>query len=592
MNKPESRPGGSGRGNAGRSALRAGPADPTPVSPDPPTATPRLVRWFARRGWVHLLLLTLSALVLFPFVWLLSVSVQTDEEMAEARILPHIPTARDASPYVRPAPALERPGDVPQAEWTDGVAVMRAHARALTARRTGEMLVDAPGVDAADWAEQAAEALVARAVARTPDAAWRDPELVAAATAGAMDEAAVSAAVDGRLARLEIVGLQLRTLDAHIHELPSGPGALAAWSVESGAAALEGVRDACRLAYDFSADASPLVLRCAFPVPAGVRPEDLHKLVLNLRADDSWHRLHAELDLGGMRWRSERTSWLAQHRPLSLVFQPPTFDDRTMRARTWVPLAAAGAGGTGPGEAVLRITITRSPTLVAIGGKLMRNYLRAFRQVPFWRYVANSLMLVVLSMGGALFSSAFVAYAFARLEWPGRSAAFLLLLATMMLPSQVTMIPSFLIWRELGWYNTLNPMWVPAWFGNAFFIFLMVQQMKTIPKELEEAARIDGLNALQIWWYVIVPLVKPTLAAIAIMTFMGAWNDFMGPLVYLRDQERFPLSLGLFGMRVDAGADWTVLMAGNVMMTLPAIVVFALFQRWFIQGIASTGVKG
>jgi ABC-type glycerol-3-phosphate transport system permease component len=166
------------------------------------------------------------------------------------------------------------------------------------------------------------------------------------------------------------------------------------------------------------------------------------------------------------------------------------------------------------------------------------------------------------------------------------------LLATMMLPSQVTMIPSFLIWRELGWYNTLNPLWVPAWFGNAFFIFLMVQQMKTIPRELEEAARIDGLNALQTWWYVIVPLVKPTLAAIAIMTFMAAWNDFMGPLVYLRDQDRFPLSLGLFGMRVDNGADWTLLMAGNVMMTLPAIVVFALFQRWFIQGIATTGVKG
>jgi ABC-type glycerol-3-phosphate transport system permease component len=241
--------------------------------------------------------------------------------------------------------------------------------------------------------------------------------------------------------------------------------------------------------------------------------------------------------------------------------------------------------------------IRPSSTLRANFEKVRRNYLRAFRSVPFWRYISNSVVLVALCTLGSLFSASFVAYAFARLNWPGRSVAFMILLATMMLPGQVTMIPGFMIWRAVHWYNTLNPLWVPTFFGSAFFIFLMTQQMRTIPKELEEAARIDGLNALQSWYYVILPQVTPVLAAIAILSFMGAWNEFMGPLIYLRDQTKFPLSLGLYGlglMRQQNGADynWTVVMAGNMLMTVPVIVVFFLFQRYFVQGMTMTGMKG
>jgi multiple sugar transport system permease protein len=228
----------------------------------------------------------------------------------------------------------------------------------------------------------------------------------------------------------------------------------------------------------------------------------------------------------------------------------------------------------------------------AIVAKVARNYLRAFDSVPFLQYVGNSLLLVGLTIGGALFSSAFVAYAFARLSWPGRGVALLLLLSTMMVPPQVTMIPSFLVWRGLGWYNTLNPMWVPAWFGNAFFIFLMIQHMKTIPRELEEAARIDGLGVVQTWWYIVVPQLKPSLAAIAVLSFLGAWNEFMGPLIYLRDQSKFPLSLGLFGMSIDHGTDWSMLMAANMLMTVPSLVVFFRFQRYFIEGLTVSGMKG
>jgi multiple sugar transport system permease protein len=250
-----------------------------------------------------------------------------------------------------------------------------------------------------------------------------------------------------------------------------------------------------------------------------------------------------------------------------------------------------------PSDATLRLTITPSSALQANWGKIIRNYGRAFKAVPFWCYIGNSIMLVALCTLGSLFSASFVAYAFARLNWPGRSVAFMLLLSTMMLPHQVTMIPGFMIWRAVHWYNTLNPLWVPAFFGSAFFIFLMTQHMRTIPKELEEAARIDGLNALQSWYYIILPNVTPTLAAIAILSFMGSWNEFMGPLIYLRDQTKFPLSLGLYGLgllRLDSGADysWSVVMAGNMLMTIPVIVVFFLFQRYFVQGMTMTGMKG
>jgi multiple sugar transport system permease protein len=147
----------------------------------------------------------------------------------------------------------------------------------------------------------------------------------------------------------------------------------------------------------------------------------------------------------------------------------------------------------------------------------------------------------------------------------------------------------------VGLYNTLCPLWLPAWFGTAFFIFLMTQHMRTLPRELEEAARIDGASVLRTWAQIILPEARPALAAIAIMVFMASWNDFMTPLVYLRDQSKFPLSLGLYGLRLDApegGIDWTRIMAGNVMMTAPVVFVFFLFQRYFIQGMTMSGMKG
>jgi multiple sugar transport system permease protein len=459
-----------------------------------------------------------------------------------------------------------------------------------------------PRVDGTGWASSAASDLLNRALNQMPKQVWAEgDDAVLQEYRPLLTSDAVTAAVWGQLSRVELSPLTLHVLDGRLFDLANRNGARG-WRVASGNASLVPAGDVARLDYSFlSGRDSPVVLVNDFELPDGLASAEIHKLVVLLRADDSWHGLHATLDVGGVHWTSTRTTYLVQNRVQSVSFQPPTFDDSTMRARTWVPLRAEEGGATGGGpvtadeharNARLTLTLVPSSRLGAIGAKIARNYVRAFDSGPFLGYVVNSLLLVTLTIAGALFSSAFVAYAFARLAWPGRAAALLLLLATMMVPPQVTMIPSFLVWRGLGWYNTLNPMWVPAWFGNAFFIFLMVQHMKTIPRELEEAARIDGLGVVQTWWYVIVPQLKPTLAAIAVMSFLGAWNEFMGPLIYLRDQSKFPLSLGLFGMRIDQGADWPMLAAANVLMTVPTVIVFFRFQRYFIEGITVTGMKG
>ena len=586
-----------------------------PVLPEPRPLNPipsRIARYFVTTGWAHLTLLTGVGIFLFPFLWMLSTSLKTDDELSTAAILPEIPTFRAASPYVRRTTLAEKPMDVSTEQWDKLLPRLTelATAQVTQAQRSDAAQTTRDHVPADEHRDAAARVLVANLVGKLNKELWQSEAGLIPAFKALLTPEAAQGALDEALARLDIYGLQLRTLDTRIFTLCTGGAIADAWRIESGGGTLVKTADATRLQYRFaSSSAAPLVLRYDFPLPPGVKPDDLHKLILSIRADDSWHRIDAELVAGPDRWLSQRTTYLAQHRAMSILFQPPTFDDTTDRPKTWVPLrrvpAADGVAPVGgvadpvvasptppTASMTLRLTLSPSSTLQAISGKVQRNYARAFNSVPFWKYIANSLILVVLVTGGALFSASFVAYAFARLHWPGRGVAFIILLATMMLPAQVTMIPSFMIWRQVGWYNTLNPLWVPAWFGGAFFIFLMTQHMKTIPRELEEAARIDGLNAVQSWWYIIMPQVKPTLAAIAIMTFMGAWNEFMGPLIYLRDQDKFPLSLGLFGIRLDFGADWTMVMAGNLLMTLPVILVFFLFQRYFIQGMTMSGMKG
>lgn len=220
------------------------------------------------------------------------------------------------------------------------------------------------------------------------------------------------------------------------------------------------------------------------------------------------------------------------------------------------------------------------------------NYPEALTYVPFGRYVLNTLFIAVMVILGHVLSCTVVAYGFARYRAPGKNTLFLVLLATMMLPYPVIMVPVYILFSKLGWVNTFLPLIVPAFFGSPFYIFLLRQFFLTLPLELEDAARIDGAGALQIIWHIILPVSRPAMATVAIFSFQAAWNDFLPPLIYLHEQTKYTVSLGLSFFRSTYDVRWGYLMAAALVTMLPMVIVFFLAQRVFIQGITLTGLKG
>jgi multiple sugar transport system permease protein len=222
------------------------------------------------------------------------------------------------------------------------------------------------------------------------------------------------------------------------------------------------------------------------------------------------------------------------------------------------------------------------------------NYTDLFNVIPFWRYLFNTLIIVLINVIGALLSNTFIAYAFARINFKGRSIMYGICLATLMLPSTVTMIPLFIEWKIFGGINTYAPLTVMAFFGNAFYIFMLHQFFKSIPIEFDEAAFVDGANHFQIVMKLIIPISKPALAVVAIFTFMTSWNDFMGPFLYINDQNLYTLSLGLKYLisGYSVIGQWQVLMAASVLIILPITILFFHMQRYFIEGLTMGGLKG
>ena len=220
------------------------------------------------------------------------------------------------------------------------------------------------------------------------------------------------------------------------------------------------------------------------------------------------------------------------------------------------------------------------------------NFAEALTAQPFARYAANTLLIALSTILGHLLSCTLVAYGFARLRAPGKGFFFVLLLSTLMLPYPVTMVPLYILFSKLGWINSFTPLILPAFFGNAFYIFLLRQYFLTLPPELEDAARIDGANTLQVLWRVILPISTPALATVVIFTFQATWNDFLQPLIYLQDQSHYTLTLGLNFFRGSFQVNWAYLMAASLVVVLPVVIVFFFTQRLFIQGIAMTGMKG
>ena len=258
-----------------------------------------------------------------------------------------------------------------------------------------------------------------------------------------------------------------------------------------------------------------------------------------------------------------------------------------------LPMVWLVSGSLKPEGQVFTIPPTFIPEPIVWG-----NYPQALNKFPFWISLKNTMTIVVGVLVGRVLTASLVAYSFARLRFPGRSLLFVIVLSTMMIPYHVVLIPQYLIFRDLGWLDTPLPIIVPNWFGGgAFFIFMMRQFFMSLNREIDEAARIDGCGFFGTFWRVILPQSLPAVGALSIFTFMGEWNDFFAPLIYLNTEEKMTLAVAIRTWQFDTNltyqaATWPELMVMSTILTIPPVLVFFFLQRYFIQGVVVTGVKG
>jgi multiple sugar transport system permease protein len=537
-----------------------------------------------RRFIIYALLTFGSLLFAWPFIWMVGTSIKLEREVLSNRssVLPEQPIPRSRSPYLDDR--MFAHADGPHRD--EAIAILEEQLRSH---------VWPPQVDPEIARQQVARGIYERLLVLIPYERWSDSgEQLRAALAAAIAPDLIDS-VFGQVRRVLLIGqLRARSTELQEDELVSGSDAATKWIV-AGPGALSQKADASEFSYDFSSD-NKVTLSQTFTTSFPI--ERLRRLQFYFQPDDSWHALRVTVEKLGRRFVSERGVYLADHNWQVATWQEPSADDSLTKIKTWTLLKDAGQSAIhGPNEIRITLELHRTGVIGAWLAKIWRNYRLTLDYIPFWRYVGTGLFLVILNLIGTLFSCSLAAYAFARLQWPGRGICFAALLGTMMIPAQVTMIPQFLIMQKLGWYNTLRPLWVMSFFGSAFSIFLLREFLKGIPRDLEDAARLDGCGFLRIYWHIMLPLVRPTLAVIAIFTFLATWNDFMGPLIYLSDQRLYPLSFGLYAFQIQSlqpgtSAGIGMLMAGSLLMMLPVIAIFFFAQRYFLQGITLTGMKG
>jgi multiple sugar transport system permease protein len=345
--------------------------------------------------------------------------------------------------------------------------------------------------------------------------------------------------------------------------------------------------------YDFH-ESDRFVIEASVISPLPLR--ELRRTEVTFKSDRSFHRLNVEIVTAENVWESVEPAVLSTETWKSAPFQftrPRQEERAALRLQRVDPSADGRSNALEQDDRVtIRLTLERSSWLWAIWRKYADNYIDALGYIPFGRFLFNTVVLTALNIAFQLLSCSLVAYGFSRIRWPGRNVAFAVLLATMMIPGQVVMIPQFLIWRGLGLYNTWGPLFLGSLFGSGFFIFLLRQFMLAVPTDLEDAAKIDGAGYFSVWRRVMIPLIRPALAAIAIFQFMGTWNDFFGPLLYINSKELMPISLGLYMFKSSHGAEYGMLMAASLLMLVPVVALFFFAQRYFIQGVTLTGMKG
>jgi ABC-type glycerol-3-phosphate transport system permease component len=540
--------------------------------------------------FVYAALVIGAVLFTLPFVWMVGSSMKADRELfAEGiRFLPTTPLPRSASPFVDDRFFTDLPASAArQAQLLPGL----------------EQMVDASGfvfpptVHAETARREVARGVLRRLAGRVPPEIWNGPAPELLAFARGVVDAEMVRSIFGEVYRYLGLGtISVRTESLIEAEVSRDLKPTERWRTTTPETATlsDETRDGklfARVDYDFSRG-NRLVVESTPTLPFDVN--ELRRVDLAIRPDDTWHSFRLRLDANGRSYTSRRDGSIGNFEWFTARFQFASADDHSTKVRNWIILDDAGPSTAqlDPRQIRLTLEIEQSTPLRAWAHKMSANYTRTLEQIPFWRYVRVSVFLVIANVVLNVLFSSLVAYAFARITFPGRDFMFLLMLATMMIPAQVTMIPHFVIWKSAGLYDTLAPLWFGAVFANAFHVFLLRQFMKGIPRDLEDSARLDGCGFLRIYWHVILPLITPSLAAIAIFTFMGVWNNFFGPLLYIADQRLYPLAFGLYAFHVQVGGNPALSMAGSVLMTMPIIAIFFFAQRYFIQGVTLTGMKG
>ncbi len=574
---------------------------------------------------LHALLVLGAVVFSLPFAWMVGTSLMADKELFGEgfHMLPQRPIPRTHSPYVddRQFAEMSCPDYISRDDWTEWRPALRrairgaalAHIRppitSTTGPTTTRSSVDEPeptwpvGVSVMDVEPELVEGLWSKLRTQVGLETWRSRSIdkIVEEIRTKTRSQDVRDALEGCYRRLALSNVQVRTKTFRQFKLdPVDPNQAdwQAWEVVDGdVTLLPAGRPGDRhyvLRYDLSTRPR-FEVAGTFKLPAEVGWDGVKSIRLGRCDDETYHQLRFYVETGGTLFETRDRVYVQGYQWGETQLKPfdPNVDD-SFRIRTWEYLYPTDTGEQyDHGEGVMRVRMVteRSGNTEAWYAKARANYVHALRYLPFWRYAATSAAVVILSILLNMFSCSLVAFAFARLRWPGRDLCFVVLLATLMIPAEVTMIPGFVIIKTLGWYNTLTPMWLGAVFGSAFFIFLLRQFMKGVPQDLEDAARIDGCGFLRIYWHVMMPLVKPTLAAIAIFTFMGVWNNFMTPLIYVNDQRLYPLALGLFAFQTVSGGNHAAMMAASLIMTTPVIVIFFFAQKYFIQGVMLTGMK-
>jgi len=555
---------------------------------------------------LHAALIGGSVVFALPFVWLAGTSWKLDKELQSEGlgILPTLPNARVASPYIDPnAFSFARPESIPARRWDGFIrAALESEIDAAVAAWSDPRTA---GLSAADLRDQLRGGLLKRLRGMLAPAIWEgDESPLRTAIRDTLSPDMVTEVFEQAYRYVALGKVILKDRQYRIYDLTGGRPIEQLWKKESGPLTkieprVESESNVGVLHYDWSAEPAPadgkqtLVVSTTFDLPIDF--SDFQRLDVSFRRDESWHALTAALEIDGTQYQSVRAKHLGEDTWWDVQFQRSGPDDQRLIPHRYVVIKPVDSGSQfdhGPRRLKLSLTLTRNTAAGAYWAKMSENYKKVFEEVPFWRYLSTSAFLALANIVGTCLSCSLAAYAFARMRFPGRDLCFVLVLATLMIPPQVTMIPSFIVYRQLGWYNTLAPLWVPSCLaGNAFAIFLLRQAMKGLPRDLEDAARIDGCGYWRIYWHVALPLMKPTLAAISVFTFLYVWNDFLGPLIYVNDQRLYPLALGLFSFMAGRENQFTLIMAGAMVMTLPVVVMFFFLQRYFIQGVALTGMK-